>query len=216
MRFISIVNYYKKLKGKYVLEDINLEFERGQIYGVQGHNGCGKTMLLRAIAGLITATSGYVRINGQELKKEIDFPPSIGVLIENPEFWKYKTGFETLKMLAEIKKSIGEKEISDVLDRVGLEEVKNVPVGKYSLGMRQRLGIAQAIMEKPDIILLDEPTNALDKEGCGRFNKIIMEEKSRNAVIVIVSHNGESLQSYSDAIISMENGRIDAVGRIAK
>lgn len=211
MSYISIVDYTKKLKGKYVLEKINLEFEPGRIYGVQGHNGCGKTMLLRAISGLITATSGYVKIDGKELKREIDFPPSIGVLIENPEFWRYKTGFETLKLLADIKGEIGEEEISEVLSRVGLDEVKNMTVGKYSLGMRQRLGIAQAIMEKPKIILLDEPTNALDKEGCERFNNLIMEERAREALIIMVSHDGESLHSISDTVISMENGKIDEV-----
>lgn len=211
MSYISIVDYTKKLKGKYVLEKINLEFEPGRIYGVQGHNGCGKTMLLRAISGLITATSGHVKIDGKELKREIDFPPSIGVLIENPEFWRYKTGFETLKLLADIKGEIGEKEISEVLSRVGLDEVKNTAVGKYSLGMRQRLGIAQAIMEKPKIILLDEPTNALDKEGCERFNHLIMEERARGALIIMVSHDGESLQSISDTVISMENGKTDEV-----
>lgn len=213
MSYIEVKNYYKKLKGRYVLEDINLEFDTGKIYGIQGHNGSGKTMLLRAIAGLITATDGIVKIGGKRLKKDMDFPSSLGVLIENPEFWKYKTGFETLKMLAEIKGEIGKSEILDALERVGLTAQMDIAVGKYSLGMRQRLGIAQAIMERPEIILLDEPTNALDKEGCQCFNKIIMEEKERNAVIIMVSHNCQSLEITSDMIITMENGRIEEIRR---
>ena len=211
MSYISIKNYSKKLRGKYVLQNINLELEKGKVYGVEGHNGCGKTMLLRAISGLITATSGNVIIDGKELKRDFDFPSSIGVLIENPEFWKYKTGYEVLKLLADIKGNIGEKEILEALDRVGLNDVKHVLVGKYSLGMKQRLGIAQAIMEKPEIILLDEPTNALDKAGVELFQEIIQEEKKRNARIVMVSHSGEILHSFSDVIITMENGQIEEV-----
>ena len=165
-------------------------------------------MLLRAISGLIGALEGYIEIDGKVLKKDMDFPSSIGVLIENPEFWKEKTGFETLKMLADIKKEIGEKEIEDVLDRVGLTKEKDTKVGKYSLGMKKRLGIAQAIMEKPDIILLDEPMNALDTSGCDLFEKILFEEKARGALIIMVSHNGSVLSNYSDVLISMENGEI--------
>lgn len=211
MSYISIKNYSKKLRGKYVLQNINLELEKGKVYGVEGHNGCGKTMLLRAISGLITATSGNVIIDGKELKRDFDFPSSIGVLIENPEFWKYKTGYEVLKLLADIKGNIGEKEILEALDRVGLNDVKHVLVGKYSLGMKRRLGIAQAIMERPEIILLDEPTNALDKAGVELFQEIIQEEKKRNACIVMVSHSGEILHSFSDVIITMENGQIEEV-----
>ena len=208
MSTIQIKDYTKKLKGVTVLENINLLFESGKIYGIQGHNGCGKTMLLRAISGLIHATSGCVIINEKELHKEIDFPQSIGVLIEHPEFWKSYTGFEVLELLAGIKNKIGKSEIEEVLKRVGLSEKKDIAVAKYSLGMRQRLGIAQAIMEKPDIILLDEPSNALDKEGTQLFYNILKEEKSRGAVIILVSHSLSDLQTVCDKIITMEHGKI--------
>ena len=205
---IEIKNYTKVLKGKTVLEQINLSMEKGKIYGIQGHNGCGKTMLLRAISGLIKATEGEVVIDGKILRKEIDFPPSIGVLIENPEFWKQYTGIQVLQTLARIKGEIHKEEIVESMKRVGLLEKKDIVVGKYSLGMRQRLGIAQAIMEKPEILLFDEPTNALDREGVSLFLEIIKEEKKRGALIVIVSHDPNTLLDICDEIITMENGKV--------
>lgn len=205
---VEIKNYTKVLKGKTVLEQINLSMEQGKIYGIQGHNGCGKTMLLRAISGLIKATEGKVVIDGKILRKEIDFPPSIGVLIENPEFWKQYTGIQVLQTLARIKGEIHKEEIVESMKRVGLLEKKDIVVGKYSLGMRQRLGIAQAIMEKPEILLFDEPTNALDREGVSLFLEIIKEEKKRGALIVIVSHDPNTLLDICDEIITMENGKV--------
>lgn len=205
---VEIKNYTKVLKGKTVLEQINLSMEKGKIYGIQGHNGCGKTMLLRAISGLIKATEGEVVIDGKILRKEIDFPPSIGVLIENPEFWKQYTGIQVLQTLARIKGEIHKEEIVESMKRVGLLEKKDIVVGKYSLGMRQRLGIAQAIMEKPEILLFDEPTNALDREGVSLFLEIIKEEKKRGALIVIVSHDPNTLLDICDEIITMENGKV--------
>lgn len=205
---VEIKNYTKVLKGKTVLEQINLSMEKGKIYGIQGHNGCGKTMLLRAISGLIKATEGEVVIDGKILRKEIDFPPSIGVLIENPEFWKKYTGIQVLQTLARIKGEIHKEEIVESMKRVGLLEKKDIVVGKYSLGMRQRLGIAQAIMEKPEILLFDEPTNALDREGVSLFLEIIKEEKKRGALIVIVSHDPNTLLDICDEIITMENGKV--------
>ena len=205
---IEIKNYTKVLKGKTVLEQINLSMEQGKIYGIQGHNGCGKTMLLRAISGLIKATEGEVVIDGKILRKEIDFPPSIGVLIENPEFWKQYTGIQVLQTLARIKGEIHKEEIVESMKRVGLLDKKDIVVGKYSLGMRRRLGIAQAIMEKPEILLFDEPTNALDREGVSLFLEIIKEEKKRGALIVIVSHDPNTLLDICDEIITMENGKV--------
>ena len=205
---VEIKNYTKVLKGKTVLEQINLSMEKGKIYGIQGHNGCGKMMLLRAISGLIKATEGEVVIDGKILRKEIDFPPSIGVLIENPEFWKQYTGIQVLQTLARIKGEIHKEEIVESMKRVGLLDKKDIVVGKYSLGMRQRLGIAQAIMEKPEILLFDEPTNALDREGVSLFLEIIKEEKKRGALIVIVSHDPNTLLDICDEIITMENGKV--------
>ena len=210
MSFIEIRDLEKNIKGKNILNNINLNFEKGKIYGIKGHNGCGKTMLLRAICGLITPDSGSVAIDGKYIKKDIDFPESMGVLIENPEFWKNMTGHQVLKTLAGIKNEIGDNEIDDALKRVGLYGVQD-NVGKYSLGMRQRLAIAQAVMEKPDVILLDEPTNALDRDGINRFITIIHEERMRGAVVIVVSHSMEYLDVICDKIITMENGRISAM-----
>lgn len=210
MSFIEIRDLEKNIKGKNILSNINLNFEKGKIYGIKGHNGCGKTMLLRAICGLITPDSGSVAIDGKYIKKDIDFPESMGVLIENPEFWKNMTGHQVLKTLAGIKNEIGDNEIDDALKRVGLYGVQD-NVGKYSLGMRQRLAIAQAVMEKPDVILLDEPTNALDRDGINRFITIIHEERMRGAVVIVVSHSMEYLGVICDKIITMENGRISAM-----
>lgn len=204
---IKIDKVSKQIKGVWVLKDISLEFQGGVIYGLSGCNGSGKTMLLRMIAGLIRPTEGVVSVNDKILHKDMDYPPAIGVLIENPGFWKNYTGFEVLQMLADIKKSIGEKDISETMLRVGLEPGDKRTVKKYSLGMRQKLGIAQAIMEKPDIILLDEPTNALDKKSIGIVRQIIKEEAERGAIVIIASHNSMDLE-ICDEVIELEEGMV--------
>lgn len=179
MKEIKIINVTKEIKGVIVLKGINLTFEAGHIYGLFGHNGSGKTMLLRMIAGLIRPTRGEVYIDEMMLHRDMDFPESIGVIIENPGFWSNYTGKEVLKSLAAIKGIIGETEIDTSLIRVGLDPKEKKVVKKYSLGMKQRLGLAQAIMETPEIILLDEPTNALDKKGVELARTIIQEEAAR-------------------------------------
>lgn len=188
MNEVIVSGISKTIKGTEILKNIDLKLQGGKIYGLYGSNGSGKTMLLRAIAGLIHIDSGSIVINGKQLHREIDFPESIGVVIENPEFWSGYTGFETLKTLASIKKKIKDEDIRSTLERVGLAPDDKKTVKKYSLGMKQKLGIAQAIMEKPDIILLDEPTNALDKKSTDNIRKIISEEALRGAIIVIASH----------------------------
>ena len=173
---IEVCHVEKSLKGREVLKDISCVMESGKIYGLYGHNGSGKTMLMRCILGLIHIDHGNIIIDGKKLGKDIDFPQSVGAIIENPIFFPYATGFENLKILADIKGVIGEKEIREVLRKVGLDDQDNRTVSKYSLGMRQRLAIAQAVMEKPQLLVLDEPTNALDEDGIIMFKKIIMEE----------------------------------------
>ena len=160
---IEIKNVWKKIGKTEVLKDINLEFNGGKIYGLKGKNGSGKTMLMRAICGLITVTKGEIIVNGKRLGKDISFPNSIGVLIENPSFIDNFSGYRNLKALADINHIIGEEEIKNVIKLVGLDPNNKKKFKTYSLGMKQRLGIAAAIMEKPDIILLDEPINALDE-----------------------------------------------------
>ena len=188
MNEIIISGISKTIKGTEILKNIDLKLQGGKIYGLYGSNGSGKTMLLRAVAGLIRIDSGSIIINGKQRHKETDFPKSIGVVIENPEFWDGYTGFENLKMLASIKKKINNDAIRNTLERVGLDPSDKRTVKKYSLGMKQKLGIAQAIMESPDIILLDEPTNALDKKSTENIRSIIAEEAARGAIVVVASH----------------------------
>ena len=202
---IVLENVEKDLKGIQILRDINLTFEAGKIYGLYGTNGSGKTMLLRMIAGLLRPTTGKVIIQGQELHKEIDFPKSMGVLIETPNFWGHYTGLKVLKTLADIKKIISMEEMKEALCRVGLNPDDKRIVKKYSLGMRQRLGIAQAIMEKPDILILDEPSNALDKSGIKQVESIIREEAKRGATVIIASHNVNDLD-LCDELIEVDGG----------
>ena len=207
MEKVSLKNVYKDIKGVSILNDINLTFEKGTIYGLYGHNGSGKTMLLRMIAGLIKPTRGEVFIDEKRLHCDMDFPGSIGVVIETPEFWSNYTGKEVLKTLAEIKGIIGDEEIIQALQRVGLDPKDKRVIKKYSLGMKQRLGIAQAIMERPDILLLDEPTNALDQSGIELARGIIREERDRGALVVIASHNATDLEECQIKI-EMSDGNI--------
>ncbi len=204
---VKLNHISKKLKSTVILDQINLEFRSGVIYGIHGRNGSGKTMLLRMIAGLIHLSEGEVVIDGKVLHKDIDFPQSVGVMIETPDFWKNYTGKKVLLTLASIKKVIGIKEIEEVLVRVGLDPKDRRSIRKYSLGMRQRLGIAQAIMEHPDLLLLDEPTNALDKSGVFMAEKIFREEAERGAIVIIASHNMQDLE-MCDCLIEMDAGKI--------
>ncbi len=207
MKKIIIENVSKQIKGIDILTDVNIEFISGKIYGLCGSNGSGKTMLLRMIAGLIRPSEGQVVVDDKILHKDIDFPENMGVLIENPEFWKNYTGKEALYSLASINKKIGIKEIEQALERVGLEPDDRRTIKKYSLGMKKRLGIAQAIMEFPKLLLLDEPTNALDKKGVETVANIILSEKSDDAIIILASHNKADLD-ICDVIYEIENGQI--------
>ena len=207
MNEIIISGISKTIKGTEILKNIDLKLQGGKIYGLYGSNGSGKTMLLRAVAGLIRIDSGSIIINGKQLHKETDFPESIGVVIENPQFWDGYTGFKNLKMLASIKKQINDEAIRATLEKVGLDPGDKKTVKKYSLGMKQKLGIAQAIMESPDIILLDEPTNALDKKSTENIRGIIAEEAARGAIVVIASHVEADLD-ICDIRYEMSDGEI--------
>lgn len=191
-----------------ILNNINYRFESGKIYGLKGKNGSGKTMLMRGISGLIRRTSGKIIINGEELEKDISFPRSVGVLIENPAFLSEETGFWNLKILAKLQNKINDDDIRKTIERVGLDPDDKRKYRKYSLGMKQRLGIAAAIMEKPDIILLDEPINALDESGAMLIRDILKEEKERGAIIIIACHDTQELELLSDEIIVINSGNI--------
>ena len=208
MNSIELKNVTKKLKGNTVLDDITFTFESGNIYGLYGRNASGKTMLLRAIAGLIYPNSGEVRIEGKILHKDISFPESMGIIIERTELLPQYTGMENLKILAKIKKVASVEDMRESLVRVKLDPDDKRKVHAYSLGMKQKLSIAQAIFEKPRIILLDEPTNALDEEGVRSVRELFLEEKERGATIIVASHNKEDLAILADRIISISDGRI--------
>ncbi len=207
--YLDIRNLIKTIDGGQVLNDISVGMDKGLIYGIKGKNGSGKTMLLRAICGLIKPTNGMVIIDGKLIGKDITFPQSVGVLIEHPGFIANLSGYDNLKLLADIKGIIGRIEIEEVMDRVGLERSSfKKKYRAYSLGMKQKLGIAAAIMEQPDLILLDEPTNALDEESVNRLASILQEEKNRGALIIIASHDMDELNRLSDTIFVMDQGRM--------
>ncbi len=210
---IEVKDYTKIIKGITILDNINITFESGKCYGLKGKNGSGKTMLMRAVSGLITATKGAVIIDSETLGKEISFPRSIGVLIENPAFIANYTGYKNLELLACIQNRIGKEEIQKTMEDVGLEPDDKRKYRKYSLGMKQKLGIASAFMEKPDIIILDEPINAIDEAGVIKVKKMIQEAKNRGAIIITACHDAEELQELSDEIIQIAEGRIVKDGK---
>lgn len=205
---VELKNVSKRLNDVTVLEDISLTLESGTIYGLKGKNGCGKTMLMRMMAGLIYPTSGTVSIDGEILHKDIATPRSIGVLIENPAFLPGYTGQRNLELLAGLTGKADRTQIAKTMSRVGLNPNDKRTYRKYSLGMKQRLGIACALMECPDLILLDEPINAIDEKGVPKIWEELQEEKQRGALIVLACHDTEELTSLADQIITIEEGKI--------
>lgn len=205
---VRLEDYCKSFKSAEVLKNINLTLESGKVIGLKGKNGSGKTMLMRAISGLILPTSGKVYINDKELGRQISFPPSIGILIENPSFISNYTGFKNLKILASIQNRISDDEIRDAIRKVGLDPDDKRTFKKYSLGMKQRLGIAAAIMERPDIVILDEPINALDEAGAGLIKGLLDELKANGSLIIIACHDTEEFNYLSDEIYEIYDGEI--------
>ena len=205
---VRLEDYCKSFKSAEVLKNINLTLESGKVIGLKGKNGSGKTMLMRAISGLILPTSGKVYINDKELGRHISFPPSIGILIENPSFISNYTGFKNLKIHASIQNRISDDEIRDAIRKVGLDPDDKRTFKKYSLGMKQRLGIAAAIMERPDIVILDEPINALDEAGAGLIKGLLDELKANGSLIIIACHDTEELNYLSDEIYEIYDGEI--------
>ena len=197
----------KKIGYTQVLDNINCLFLGGKIYGIVGYNGSGKTMLLRAICGLIFPDSGKVIIDGKQLHKDISFPESCGIIIENTDLLPNFSAFDNLKMLSEIKNTANDNMIKSAIKSVGLDPDSKKKVKTFSLGMKQRLSIAQALFEDPDILLLDEPTNALDEDGVNDVRRILLEQKKKNKLIIIASHNKEDISLLSDTVISVSNGR---------
>lgn len=205
---IQLQNVTKRIKENTVLDNVSYTSKSGFVYGLYGQNGSGKTMLLRAISGLINLDSGSIFIDGEKLHDKIEFPPETGIVIENMELLPECSAKRNLQMLAKIKNIADEKDIIFSLERVGLDPDSDKKVKKFSLGMKQRLNIAQAIFENQKIILLDEPTNALDEDAVQLIYKIIREEKSRGATIIVATHHKEDLKEVCDVILKIAEGKI--------
>ena len=208
MSEIVVKNVSKKIKDAVILNDISVSFSSGRIYGLKGKNGSGKTMLMRTVAGLLIPDSGSVVINGKTLHKDMSFPDSIGILIENPSFLPQYTGFKNLKLLASLSSGISDEDIRTALERVGLDPDDKRTYRKYSLGMKQKLGIANAIMGEPDIIILDEPINALDEETVQKIKEVLLGIRDNDKLIIIACHDREELEYLSDVIYEIKDGSV--------
>ena len=205
---IQINNLTKIIKKKMILDNINFTFQDGTIYGLYGRNGSGKTMLLRAIAGLIFPTEGEIRIDGKLLHKDVSFPPSVGVIIENTSLLPDYDAYTNLKILAQIKNIATDNDIKKAIEQVGLDPDSKQKVKTYSLGMKQKLAIAQAIFESPQLLLLDEPTNALDEKSIDIIRQLLLEMKKAGKTIIIASHNKDDLRILADVTIHIVDGQL--------
>lgn len=205
---IDINNISKKIGNQDVLKNISLQLESGRIYGLKGRNGSGKTMLMRAICGLIRLTDGEIVIDGEVLRKDISFPKNVGALIENPGFISYYSGYENLKTIASIKEIASDEKIKELMQRFGLDPQDKKPFRKYSLGMKQKLGIIAAIFEDPELIILDEPINALDEKSVQILKEILETMKKKGALIILSCHDTEDLLELSDDIIEIQEGSV--------
>ena len=205
---IHVNNLSLKINKDVILKDISLHIKKGKITGLVGRNGCGKTMLMKCITGFVKPTEGEVIFDDKKIGEDIDFPENTGIIIETPSFIPYYSGMKNLMELASLRRKIGKSEVEEVLKRVGLYEAKNKMVRKYSLGMKQRLGIAQALMENPETLILDEPMNGLDNECVGLVRTILAELKNQGKTILLVSHNAEDIKVLCDEIYEMDKGSI--------
>ena len=211
MNIININNLSLKIGKNIILTNINISFENGKIHGLIGRNGSGKTMLMKCICGFIKPTEGTVFVADKQIGKDCDFPESVGIIIETPGFIPYYSGFKNLKLLADLKRKIGREQIKKVMEQVGLDPELKRHVKKYSLGMRQRLSLAQAIMEDPDLLILDEPMNGLDKDGVGDMRKYLLNLKEHGKTIIIASHSAEDIEILCDTVCEMDKGVLTKV-----
>ena len=203
---ISVRNVCKDFGQVRVLKSVSRDFEAGKIHGIVGNNGSGKTVLMKCICGFLLPTEGMVLVNGKRVGIDVDFPSDLGIIIETPGFLPNITGVKNLEILASLNKKIGLADIADSIRRVGLDPQSKTPVGKYSLGMRQRLGIAQAIMENPSLLILDEPMNGLDKHGVAEMRKLIKGLKNEGKTILLASHNQGDIDELCDTVCEMDAG----------
>lgn len=203
---ISLKGVFRHFGEEYVLKNVTHDFERGKIHGIIGNNGSGKTVLMKCICGFMIPDGGEVTVDGRRVGRDVDFPDSLGVIIETPGFLPRASGLKNLEILASLNKKIGREQIEDAIRRVGLDPHMKKPVGKYSLGMRQRLGIAQAIMEDPSVLILDEPFNGLDRNGVSDMRELIMALKKEGKTILLASHSKEDIDMLCDTVCEMEAG----------
>ena len=208
MQELKIEHICKVIKGVSLLKDVSLTITKGHIYGIVGRNGSGKTVLLKCICGFMPITSGKILQDGVEIGKDTEFIRDTGFIIENPSFLSGKSGLKNLKYLAGIRKKANEERLRECMKIVGLDPANDKPVGKYSLGMRQRLGIAQVLMEDPDFILLDEPMNGLDNEGVVQMRELFIKLKQQGKTFLVVSHNRDDIEALCDEVYEMDAGML--------
>lgn len=206
MKIIHVDHVTKRFKEQLVIQETSMYFESGRIHGIIGHNGSGKTVFLKMLCGLLCPSNGQITVNGKVLGKDVDFAPNTGIIIETPSFFPYKSGFNNLRDLARIRKKIEDERIVSTIKMVGLDPNSRKWVGKYSLGMRQRLGIAQAIMEDPDILILDEPMNGLDHQGQESMRHLFLALRNEGKTIILASHNAEDIEVLCDEVYKMDAG----------
>ena len=203
---IEVKNVSLILQKNEILKDISVHFDRGKIHGLIGRNGSGKTMLMKCICGFVKPTSGEILVDGKRIGKDCDFPKNAGIIIETPGFIPYYSGYKNLKLLADLRGKISRDDIRKTMEQVGLNPDLKRHVRKYSLGMRQRLGLAQAIMENPDLLVLDEPMNGLDKDGVADMRQYLLDLKSQGKTILIASHSAEDIDILCDTVCEMDKG----------
>lgn len=211
--YVRLEQVSKKFGEEWALKEVSVQLERGKIYGIVGNNGSGKTVFMKCICGLLPITSGRIWVGGKEIGKEIDFPESLGVIIETPGFLSGLTGRKNLEILADLKKRTDRTGIEEAMRKVGLSPYMKKQVSKYSLGMRQRLGIAQAIMENPEFLVLDEPFNGLDHRGVEEIRKLLKDLKKEGKTMILASHNAEDINILCDEVYEMDAGNLKKQNR---
>ena len=211
--YVRLDQVSRKFGEEWALKEVSVQLERGKIYGIVGNNGSGKTVFMKCICGLLPATSGRIWVGGKEIGKEIDFPESLGVIIETPGFLSGLTGRKNLEILADLRKKIDRTGIEEAMRKVGLDPDMKKQVSKYSLGMRQRLGIAQAIMENPEFLVLDEPFNGLDHRGVEEIRRLLKDLKKEGKTMILASHNAEDIKVLCDEVYEMDAGNLKKQNR---
>lgn len=205
---ITVANATKRFKDKTIFENVSFTFHSGNSYGLVGHNGCGKSLLLKAICGFSKLTSGKITLNDKEIGRDIDFISNAGIVIETPSFMDHLSGFQNLQMIAEIQNKISKEKIEDTMKLLGIFDERNKVVRKYSLGTKQKLRIAQAIMEEPEILILDEPTNGLDKKSVHQLRELLVEFTNRGGLLVMTSHNKEDIDFCCKEVYEFDNRQL--------